>query len=132
MSVSNGEMQPVPYDGITSLTINYFQMLLQFSVTTLLEFMTSISMLSENKNYYAEYYSGIRDLTLKYDIDYIPNPKHWIKAGAVSIYHRFNPHAFVEEDIPNNIHQRNIEYTNGLESGLYLEDTWQPVQASEN
>jgi hypothetical protein len=86
-------------------------------------------MLSENKNYYAEYYSGIRDLTIKYDIDYIPNPKHWVKAGAVSIYHRFNPHAFVEEDIPNNKHQRNIEYTNGLESGIYLEDIWQPVQA---
>jgi len=85
-------------------------------------------VLAENKNYYADYYSGIRDFTLKYDMDYLPNPKHWIKAGAVSIYHRFNPHAFVEEDIPNNIHINNTKYTNGLESGLYLEDTWQPIQ----
>jgi outer membrane receptor for ferrienterochelin and colicin len=85
-------------------------------------------VLAENKNYYAEYYSGIRDFTLKYDIDYLPNPKHWIKAGVISIYHRFNPHAFVEEDIPNDIHINNIKYTDGIESGLYLEDTWQPVQ----
>jgi hypothetical protein len=83
---------------------------------------------TENKNYYAEYYSGIRDFTLKYDIDYLPNPNHWIRAGAISIFHRFNPHAFVEEDIPNNTHIKNINYTAAIESGLYVEDTWQPVQ----
>jgi hypothetical protein len=86
-------------------------------------------VVAENKDYYAEYYSGIRDYTLKYDIDFLPDPKHWIKAGAISIYHRFNPHAYVEEDIPNNIHLRDIKYTDGIESGLYIEDTWQPVQA---
>lgn len=85
-------------------------------------------VVSENKDYYAEYYSGIRDLTLKYDIDYIPNPQHWIKAGAISIYHKFNPHAFIEEDIPGNVHTKDVLYTNGLESGIYAEDTWQPVQ----
>ena len=84
--------------------------------------------IAENKNYYAEYYSGIRDFTFKYDLDYLPNPKHWIKAGVMSIFHRFNPHAFIEEDVPNNINKRNITYTHGIESGLYIEDTWQPVQ----
>lgn len=84
--------------------------------------------IAENKNYYAEYYSGIRDFTFKYDLDYLPNPKHWIKAGVMSIFHRFNPHAFIEEDVPNDINTRNITYTHGIESGLYIEDTWQPVQ----
>lgn len=84
--------------------------------------------IAENKNYYAEYYSGIRDFSLKYDLDWLPNPNHWIKAGAISIFHRFNPHAFVEEDVPNNSNTKNIIYTNGIESGLYVEDTWQPVQ----
>lgn len=84
--------------------------------------------LLEKKNYYAEYYSGIRDFTLKYDIDYLPNPNHWIKAGAISIIHRFNPHAFVEDDATMNTHTREIKYTNGIESGIYAEDTWQPVQ----
>ncbi len=84
--------------------------------------------IAENKNYYAEYYSGIRDFSLKYDLDWLSNPNHWIKAGAISIFHRFNPHAFVEEDVPNNTSTKNVIYTNGIESGLYVEDTWQPVQ----
>ena len=85
-------------------------------------------VIQENKDYYAEYYSGIRDFTLKFDMDYIPNPDHWIKTGAISILHRFNPHAFVEEDKSHNIHQREYEQSDGLESGFYIEDTWQPLQ----
>lgn len=75
-------------------------------------------VLPDEKNYYAEYYSGIRDLSLKYDIDFIPNPKHWIKAGAITIFHRFKPHAFVELDVPNNIDIKDIVYTDGIESGI--------------
>jgi outer membrane receptor for ferrienterochelin and colicin len=82
----------------------------------------------ENKDYYAEYNSGIRDLSIKYDIDYIPGPDHWIKIGAIGIFHRFKPHAFVELDNPNNINIRDISYTDGIESGIYAEDTWQPFQ----
>ncbi len=86
-------------------------------------------VLAENKDYYAEYYSGIRDLSLKYDIDYIPSTKHWIKAGAITIFHRFKPHAFVELDSQRNINTRDIRYIDGIESGIYLEDTWQPIQS---
>jgi len=82
----------------------------------------------DGKNYYAEYNSGIRDFTFKYDIDYIANPKHWIKAGAITIFHKFNPHAFVEIDVSKNIKIRDKLSTYGTESGLYLEDTWQPFQ----
>ena len=82
----------------------------------------------EGKDYYAEYYSGIRDLSAKFDIDYLPNPNHWIKAGATTIYHRFNPHAFVEIDVPLNINTHDEKYTNGFETGIYIEDTWNPVQ----
>jgi len=85
-------------------------------------------VVEENKDYYAEYYSGIRDFTLKYDIDFLPNPKHWIKAGAITIFHRFNPHAFVEVDVPRQINIHDVKYTRGFESGIYAEDTWQPVQ----
>jgi outer membrane cobalamin receptor len=84
-------------------------------------------VIGEGKDYYAEYYSGIRDLSVKYDIDYIPNPRHWIKAGATTIFHRFNPHAFVEIDVPQNVNTRDESFSYGTESGLYAEDTWQPV-----
>lgn len=80
------------------------------------------------KDYQAEYYSGIKDYSLKYDIDYLPNPNHRIKAGAISIFHRFNPYAYIEKDIPNNTHIKDVTFTNSLESGVYMEDTWQALQ----
>ncbi len=85
-------------------------------------------LVRENKNYKAEYYSGIRDFTIKSDYDFIPNPNHTIRTGLISIFHRFNPHAFIEEDIPNQVHTRNISYTNSIETGIYAEDTWQPAE----
>lgn len=85
-------------------------------------------VVEENKDYYAEYSSGIRDFSIKYDIDYLPNPNHWIKIGAISIFHRFKPYAYVELDVPNQIDIKNIRNIDGVESGLYAEDTWQPVQ----
>jgi CarboxypepD_reg-like domain/TonB-dependent Receptor Plug Domain len=86
-------------------------------------------VVAESKDYYAEYYSGIRDFTLKSDIDFLPNPNHWIKAGIISIFHRFNPYAYVEEDVPRQVHKRKVKYMNSIETGIYAEDTWQPFQA---
>lgn len=83
---------------------------------------------NEDENYYAEYYSGIRDLSLKYDIDYIPAPSHWIKAGGIVISHRFTPSVFIEVGESVNFNKRQEDQANGLESGIYIEDTWQPLQ----
>ncbi len=77
--------------------------------------------------YRAEYYSGIRDLSFKYDIDYIPDTQHWIKAGVTSIYHRFNPYAYIEIDTVNLIDRDESNYINGVESAAYIEDTWTPL-----
>jgi outer membrane receptor protein involved in Fe transport len=85
-------------------------------------------VLSDNKDYYAEYFSGIRDFTLKSDFDFIPNPKHWIKAGVTGIYHLFKPYAYIEEDTPNQIHERDVKFIRGIETGVYVEDTWQPIE----
>lgn len=38
-----------------------------------------------------EYFSGIDDLGLKLDLDYLPNPVHSLKLGTNIIHHRFNP-----------------------------------------
>ncbi len=81
----------------------------------------------DNENFFAEYFSGIRDLTIKTDFDYLPSPKHWIKAGGTMILHRFTPYVFIEIDEPINLNRRQKKETYGLESGLYIEDTWQPL-----
>jgi len=83
----------------------------------------------ENEDYKAEYYSGIKDITLKHDLDFHPDPRHWIKAGVIGIFHRFNPHAYIERDIPNQTSVRDVTYVNSLEAGIYAEDTWQPFDA---
>ena len=82
---------------------------------------------AKNENFYAEYFSGIRDLSLKYDIDYLPSPSHWIKAGGIVISHRFTPYVFIEVDEQINVSKKEKDQTDGLESGIYVEDTWQPV-----
>lgn len=84
---------------------------------------------AEGKNYYAEYNSGITDFTFKHYIDFIPSTRHLIKAGFVSIAHTFRPYAYVEFDEPANIDLSTSGKTKGLESGIYLEDTWQPFRA---
>ncbi|MBK3516725.1 TonB-dependent receptor [Carboxylicivirga marina] len=37
------------------------------------------------------YYSGIRDLSAKIDVDYLPSPKHYIRFGGSMINHTFYP-----------------------------------------
>lgn len=84
-------------------------------------------VIDEGKDYFAEYHSGITDYTIKYDVDFIPNPKHWIKAGFSVIKHEFRPYAFVEEDNGNQIFKHNYQLIKGVETGYYLEDTYQPI-----
>lgn len=82
----------------------------------------------DSSNYFAAYYSGIRDYSVKYDMDYLPDPKHWIKAGVITIYHRFNPNAYVLDDEENKSYVNDVTYIKGIESGIYAEDTWHPMQ----
>ncbi len=51
----------------------------------------------------AGYDSGIDDYAVRLDFDYIPLPNHFVKFGAMGIYHKFNPgifniHASIAED----------------------------------
>lgn len=45
----------------------------------------------EEHFYSAQYHSSIRDLTVKADLDLIPNPRHYVRFGAQEIYHKFAP-----------------------------------------
>ncbi len=46
------------------------------------------------EKYSASYDSGINDLALRLDFDFIPNPNHYIKFGGLAIRHDFNPGEF--------------------------------------
>jgi len=85
-------------------------------------------VLSENKNYHALYNSGITDFSFKHDIDILPGTKHMLKTGVITTVHEFKPYAFVELDKLHDIDIEDFKSTRGLESGVYIEDTWQPLR----
>ena len=41
----------------------------------------------------SRYVSGIEDIAAKWDIDYVPSPRHYLRFGASAIRHRFAPGA---------------------------------------
>lgn len=45
-----------------------------------------------------EYISGIRDYALKWDLDYIPDPNHYIRFGVQGIQHLFTPGVYSYRD----------------------------------
>lgn len=75
-----------------------------------------------NSEFELNYQSGIRDLSLKHDLDYSIGPNHLIRAGIMVTFHRFTPSAVVIRDTDINLYDRKIKAIHTVESGLYLED----------
>ncbi|MBE0662968.1 MAG: TonB-dependent receptor [Bacteroidales bacterium] len=76
----------------------------------------------DNNWFELSYASGIRDLSLKYDLHYSPHPNHTIKAGLISTFHHFTPSAVVLRDDYLLEYEENVKAIDVLESGLYIED----------
>jgi hypothetical protein len=88
-------------------------------------FNTSIFIDNTNSTIISDYKSGIRDYTIKYDFDFFPAPKHALKFGLQSTFHRFTPSAVFEKDQTNNVFENRIDNIDAVESGIYVEDIWQ-------
>ncbi len=71
-----------------------------------------------------KYSSGIRDFALKFDLDYRPTPKHYIRAGFMSTYHRFTPSAVVVKDESVEEFRNDVNVIKAVESGIYIEDDY--------
>jgi TonB-dependent Receptor Plug Domain/CarboxypepD_reg-like domain len=71
----------------------------------------------------AHYLSQIEDYSIKYDIDYLPNPNHFVKIGGSTIWHSFKPS--IIQQIQNNNQTILGENLKSLESDFYLEDDYQ-------
>lgn len=74
--------------------------------------------------------SDIQDIGLKLDFDFYPHPKHEVKFGGGSLYHRFQP-GFARISFYSNFdrfedfkYQSDSSLIEGLESHIYLEDQW--------
>jgi hypothetical protein len=82
---------------------------------------TSISALS--------YQAGIRDWSVRVDVDYVPNPRHNIKIGGWQTWHRYRPGVSVlhQQDAQSNVDSLltpNVSEINNSELASYVEDEW--------
>jgi hypothetical protein len=72
--------------------------------------------------YKANYLSGIRDLALKADFDFIPNPQHYFRWGGMIINHRFTPGVFVAIENERPETREGATPSDSRELSVYVED----------
>jgi hypothetical protein len=78
----------------------------------------------DNSSFELKYRSGIQDWGAKYDVDYHPNPNHYIRVGASAIYHQFKPSAVVIKSSDDFENQTSVKTIQSYENGIYIEDDW--------
>jgi hypothetical protein len=75
-----------------------------------------------------DYVSGIRDFTLKHDLDVYASPTHQLRFGFQVTPHRFTPSAVVSATTETTSPSATADHViNVIESGAYAEDFWQPT-----
>lgn len=112
----NHEFSPKVFGNLSATFSRY-----KFGVSSKL---TNTDITGANTSFSALYSSFIRDWAMKYDVDFIPNPKHYIKTGASATFHKFTPGAitvknsgFPDDNIDTAF---NVEQTPEID--LYVED----------
>ena len=78
----------------------------------------------EREVFSAVYKSGIEDIGVRYDIDFIPNPNHYLRFGAGVTRHRYSPGAVAFEgtELPDTTLGERDDF--GTEYYAYVEDEW--------
>lgn len=68
--------------------------------------------------------SGIRDISLKHDLDFYPSTEHKIKMGGQYIWHRFTPSVVSgrQDSVVFNPANAQIKYAH--EAAVYIQDDW--------
>ncbi|RXQ89525.1 TonB-dependent receptor [Ancylomarina salipaludis] len=75
------------------------------------------------ENYYREFYSGIRDYTLKSEFDFIPHPKYYFKFGFEGAFHLTKPGSSFYSS-KNSLEENTVKdkSISALELSLYAEN----------
>ncbi|HEY0109959.1 MAG TPA: TonB-dependent receptor, partial [Fibrella sp.] len=92
------------------------------------QFLISANQLIDPQNRFVlDYTSGIRDFSLKHDLDFYPAPNHALRFGIQATAHRFTPSAIVLQNNSFSNLRREVDQIDVVESGIYAEDTWRPT-----
>ena len=73
-------------------------------------------------NYSSRYFSGINDLALNFDLDFVPSPSQYIRGGFNYTYHTFHPGISVQK-IKSEELEQDIDTTYG-NSNIYAHETF--------
>jgi hypothetical protein len=84
------------------------------------------SRTNDNEYFKLRYFSGIEDLSAHYDIDYLPNPNHFVKVGTGITYHQYKPGAIqAKESYPGSTAVDTLikyQFVSAKETDTYIED----------
>ncbi len=69
-------------------------------------------------------FSGIRDYGYKAELDFLPSPKHTVKAGVLYTYHELTPGAYEGSTRDGGFQTRSANKMFGNEWGVYAQDDW--------
>ena len=84
------------------------------------------NLISIQKKYEINSFSGLNDYTLRSAFDYIPNTRHYIRGGIEITSHQFTPQYNYNLSNDTSIQNRsNRDEFQAFESALYGEDEWQ-------
>jgi outer membrane receptor for ferrienterochelin and colicin len=80
---------------------------------------------TSNERYFLKYYSGIRDWSVRYDMDFLPAPDHFIKMGVSAITHYYKPGAVQSKVSSSGFNEDTTityRFINAQEFDAYIED----------
>lgn len=84
------------------------------------------SRTNSNEFFKLKYYSGIHDYSVHYNLDLIPGPNHFIKAGWGITFHEYKPGAIQSKESYTNIRPLDTlikyRFIHSAESDSYIED----------
>ncbi len=83
------------------------------------------SFTASQSNFELTIFSGIKDWTAKYDVVYIPNPKHNIKAGVNYIFHTFTPSNVSAKQGETTFDIGKIIRLYSHDAAIYVSDDWE-------
>ncbi len=81
----------------------------------------------QQEEYFQKYYSGIRDYSARFDLDYLPSPDHYIRTGASVTAHSYRPGAFQSKITSASFNEDTVlrsQFVAAVETDAYVEDDW--------
>ena len=96
-----------------------------FANTSLIYNDYKFKFAAQQENFQIALSSGIKDGTIKTDLDYYPLPNHKLKFGGLLTYHKFVPNVVSGQQDSTIFKPNNEQSKYAAEAAIYLQDDWE-------